>query len=870
MKKEEIFWHNLSWKDAVEKLKTDIENGLSEEEAKERRRQFDKNLLPAKKPLPKIKLFLEQFKSPLIYILVVAGFIVLFFKEFSDAVVIFLAIILNTVVGYFQEIKADRALEKLKKVVKIKAEVIRSGNAKIIDSAELVPGDIFVLNPGDKVPADGRIIACHNLKINEMILTGEWLAAHKKTDALAKETPLADRDNMVFMGTVVEDGTAKAVVVSTGSKTEIGKIAQMVGQIKEEKTPLQKKLGWFSKIIGIGIVAICFFIFIAGIISGRNFLEIFTVSIAIAIAAIPEGLPVAMTVILALGMQRILKKKGLVRRLVSAETLGNVSVIATDKTATLTEGKMRVAEIVTASKSEHSLALKIAALCSRAFIENPQEVMEKWVVRGAPTDRALLLAGIEGGINRYALEKEMSEVVEFAFNSKDKYQAKAFRVNKKKYFYIAGAPEKLLEISRYLRKNGRKEILTFKEKKKIKQKLEQLSRRGLRVIAVAEKEIRSLKKPAARNLVFVGLLALKDPLRRRAKQAIKICQQAGIKVIIVTGDHKLTAKAVAEELGFKIKEENIIEGKDLDRLSKEEFLRRIKDIQIYARVEPRHKMRIVQAWQDKGEVIAMTGDGVNDASALKKADIGIALGSGTEVAKEVSDLVLLTDNFDIITAAVEEGRAIIDNIRKVITYLFSDSLTETILVGASIFFGLPLPVSAAQILWVNLIEDGFPNIALAFEPKERDLMKLKPRAHKSSLLTNEMKVLIVIIGLITDFLLLGLFFWLYKYSNYEIAHIRTIIFVGLAINSLFYVFSCKSLRKNIWHINLFSNKLLSFAWILGGVMLLAAVYFSPLQTLLKTCSLNIFDWGLLFGLGLINVILIEATKWYFITRHQTE
>ncbi len=862
---KEVLWHNISWEEAVRKLKTDSKNGLSEKDVKERRREFGENLLPQEKSLPKIKLFLEQFKSPLIYILVIADVIVLFFKEFTDAIVISAAIILNTIVGYFQEVKANNALRKLKKAVEIKAEAIRSGDIKIINSTKLVPGDVFVLNPGDKVPADGRIISCYNLRTNEMALTGEWLAADKKTDILPGKTPLADRDNMVYMGTVVETGKAMAVVTSIGLKTELGKVAQMVSETKEEKTPLQKKLSQFSKVIGGVITTICIFIFIGGILSGDGFLEIFTVTVAVAIAAIPEGLPVAMTVILALGMQRILKKKGLVRKLASAETLGNTSIIATDKTATLTEGKMMVAEIITETKSEHHSALKIATLCNESFIENPKEVMGKWIIRGRPTDRALLLAGIEGGIDKYALEEKMSEIVEIPFDSVNKYVARAFTINKKKYLYLSGAPEKLLEMSKYFRKNGKKEILTSERRRKIEGELEGLTGKGLRVVAVAEKEVRSLKNLVS-NLVFVGLIGLKDPVRKEVKNAMKICREAGMKPIIVTGDHKLTAKAVAKELGFIVKEKNIIEGKQLDQFSDEQFSKKLRDIQIYARVEPRHKMRIIQAWQDKGEVIAMTGDGINDAPALKKADIGIALGSGTEVAKEVSDLVLLTDNFNIIVAAVEEGRAIIDNIRKIITYLLSDSFTETILVGAALLFGFPLPITAAQILWVNLIEDGLPNIALAFEPKEKDLMSRKPRGKGKPLLTKEMKTLIFIIGLITDFLLLGLFFWLYKYSHYEIIHIRTMIFAGLTIDSLFYVFSCKSLRRNIWHINPFSNKILLFAWLLGAVMLLTAIYLPFLQILLKTYPLNIFDWGLLIGLGLINMILIEATKWHFIEK----
>ena len=371
------------------------------------------------------------------------------------------------------------------------------------------------------------------------------------------------------------------------------------------------------------------------------------------------------------------------------------------------------------------------------------------------------------------------------------------------------------------------------------------------------------------NLTFIGFITLKDPIRKEVKEAIKVCRQAGLRPIIVTGDHKLTAKAVAEELGFKVKEENILEGKVLDKMSDKKFEKILRKIQIYARVEPKHKMRIIEAWQSRGEVVAMTGDGINDAPALNRADIGVALGSGTEVSKESSDLILLNDSFSIIVKAIEEGRAIIDNIRKVITYLLSDSFTEIILIGTSLFLGLPLPVVAVQILWVNLIEDGPLGIALAFEPKEKDIMKQKPRGRGIPLLTGEMKALIFIIGLVTDFLLLGLFFWLIKYSGYEIPHIRSIIFAGLTIDSIFYILACKSLRKNLWQINLFSNKFLVTAWVFSFIALLAAIYLPPLQMLLETVPLNFFDWQLILGIGLVNIILIEATKWYFISKHQT-
>lgn len=865
-----IAWHSLSWKEVVDRLDSNVKDGLKNKEVKNKRAEFGENVLPAKKSFSKIRIFLEQFKSPLIYILVIAGIVVLFFKEYTDAIVIFGAVFLNIIVGFLQENKANNSLKKLKKMVKVEAEVIRDGNEKMIDSSELVPGDIFILSPGSKVPVDGRIIETTNLKINEMALTGEWLPADKKGAKLLKDRPLADRDNMVYMSTIVEDGKAKVIAVETGQNTEIGRVAQLVKEAKEGKTPLQKKLSRFSSIVGVVIILISAFIFLEGIIRGGDFIEMFTIAVAVSVAAIPEGLPVAMTVILAIGMQRILKKKGLVRKLASTETLGSTTIIATDKTGTLTEGKMQVTEIIVLGKSDRQLALEIITLNNEAFIENPDDVMDKWIVRGRPTDKALLLAGMHAGMNKKKLEKKMNLIAEMPFTSVKKYMAKAYALSKKEdILYVSGAPEKILEMSSFFRKEGKEYKLTKKDEDKIKKQLEELTSKGLRVLAVSYKKINNIND-LFNNLVYVGMIALKDPIRKGVKKAIKTVKDAGIRTIIVTGDHKLTAKAVAQELGFNIKEENIMEGKELDEITDKQLEELVDDIQIYARVEPKHKLRIVQAWQNKGHIIAMTGDGVNDAPALKQADIGIALGSGTEIAKDVSDLVLLSDNFNIIVAAVEEGRAIIDNIRKVITYLLSSSFTETILVGASVIFGFPLPIIAVQILWVNIIEDGLPSIALAFEPKEKDIMKQKPVAKKAPLLNKKMKVLIFIIGIVTDLFLLGLFFYFWKSSTYSIEHIRTIIFAALTIDSLLYVFSCKSLRTNLWNINPFSNKFLIYAWLVSSTLLIASIYLPPLQTLLKTVPLMLSDWAIILGLGVIKLFLIELTKWLFITKHIKE
>jgi len=890
-------WHSFSIKEAFQKLKTS-EEGLSLAEVEKRLEEFGENKLPEEKPLSSFRMLLEQFKSPLIYILVIAGIATLVFKEFTDAIVIFGAVSLNTIVGFVQENKASKTLTELKKIIRHETEVLREGNLKIVNSEEVVPGDTIILNPGDKVPADGRMIESHNLKTNEMALTGEWLPAKKHIDVLSKETPLADRDNMIYMGTIVEEGKGKAIITNTGLSTQIGKVAQMVKEAEEEKTPYQKKLARFSKIIGIVIAVICFGIFIEGIITGykiegvvtmERFVEMFEISIAVAVAAIPEGLPVAMTVILALGMQRILRKKGLVRKLVAAETLGSTSIIATDKTATLTEGRMKVSEVLTPLKilknkedKNIKLVLKIATLCIEAFIENPEESREKWILRGRPTDRALLEAGIEAGFNRRELEKKESEIEELPFNPIYKYAATLRQFsNTENILYILGAPEKILAMSKYIEVDGKRENLSEEESELLKKKFEDLARRGQRVLATAYRKTPGSKpqilniEDLCENLIFVGFIALHDPLRPEVKEAIEVCRQAGVRPIIVTGDHKLTARAVAEELGLLVKDENILEGKNLEKISDTELQSRLKNIEIYARVEPKHKMRIIDAWQKRGEVVAMTGDGINDAPALKEADIGVALGSGTEVAKETSDLILLNDSFSIIVAAIEEGRAILDNIRKVITYLLSDSFCEVILISGSMIISWLthqiwiLPVTAVQILWTNLIEDGLPDIALAFEPKEKDLMKRRPTGHETPLLNKEMKALILIAGLIDDILLLGLFFWLLKFSGYPIPHIRSIIFANLATDTLYFAFCCKSLRKNIWQINPFSNKFLNIALIISIILLFGAFYFPPFRALLDTEPLYLFDWGLISILTLIDIIAIEVTKWHFISKKAT-
>ncbi|PIR94838.1 hypothetical protein COT95_01995, partial [Candidatus Falkowbacteria bacterium CG10_big_fil_rev_8_21_14_0_10_37_6] len=520
---------------------------------------------------------------------------------------------------------------------------------------------------------------------------------------------------------------------------------------------------------------------------------------------------------------------------------------------------------------------KIITLLAEAFIENPKDNINNWVLRGRPTDKALLKAGHKAGFDKDQLLKYHHLLARVPFNSAQKFSATLYQTSANtREILMMGAPEVVLDSCDKVVVNGKETQLTLTRQKNLRKKVSELAGNGLRVMGIAYQAetakskskffLNKLNNNDVSGMVFLGFVTLKDPLRSNAKHTIAIAQQAGLRPVIITGDHKLTAQAVANELGLRVGEKNIIEGKDIDKMTDKELRNRVRDIIVYARVMPQQKLRIISAWQSLGKVVAMTGDGINDAPALKKADVGIALGSGTTVAKEVSDLVLLSDDFSIIIAAIEEGRGIIDNIRKVITYLLASSFSEIILVSAAIFFGWPLPVLAVQILWVNLIEDGFPNFALAFEPKENDIMKRKPMSRKEPLLTREMKIIIFVTGIFTDFILLGLFYYLFNYAGYELAHARSFIFAGLAIDSRFYVYSCKSLRKNIWQINLLNNKFLLLSTLISTTALLAVFYLPVLQILFKTVALSWYDWGLLVGLAIFKLGLIELTKWRFISR----
>ena len=857
--------------------------GLSDKEARSRLEQFGVNSLPQEKKLPAVKIFLHQFKNPLIYILFAALIISFTTNHPVDAWIVLVVILISSIVGFLQEYKASQALSALKHMVKHKTRAVRDGKEVVIDQENVVPGDIILLTSGDRVPADARLIEVNNLEIIEAALTGESTPSSKTVEVLDENTPLADRENMIYLGTVVARGKAKAVVVFTGGETEIGHIASLVKETETEKTPLQNQLDHFGKVIGLILIVVNILIFGLGVLSGKPFFEMVLTSVAVVVAAVPEGLLPAMTVILAIGMQRLARHKGLVRKMLAAETLGSVSVICADKTGTLTQGEMRVSEIITETtkishdgnkfsqtiepdgEASHIIALRIGLLCSDATIENPEKDLSNWMIMGDPTEKALLLAGRAAGLKKEELEQEQSRIAEIPFDSEHKYMATLHRGINGSFTYAKGAPEKIIGLSSYVDTEGKRADLTSARKKEIQNQYERLTGQGLRVLAVAYKVESNSRNPESFNrdnlkdLIFVGLVALKDPLRREARQTIELCQSAGIRPIIITGDHRLTAAAIVQELWIKVSSENVMEGTDLDKLDDEKLRELVNKIIIFARVEPRHKIRIVSALQANGEVVAMTGDGVNDAPALKKADIGVAVGSGTDVAKETADLVLMDNNFKTIVKAVKRGRITFNNIRKVVLYLLTDSFSEMVIVGGSVILGLPLPILPAQILWIKLVEDTAPAMSLSFDEVDEDVMKDKPRRKNEPILDHRHKALMAFYAVIMDLALFGLFYYFWKTSN-NLDYARTITFVGLGLASLFYIYAVRGLRLSIFKLNPFSNRFLNITTVVGVLLFLVALYVPFFNNILRTVPLGVTEWLILGSYALMSIIVYEIGK----------
>ncbi len=861
-------------------LKTS-KNGLSEKEAKKRLKQFGKNEFPQKKPLTFLNFVILQLNNLLVYIILAASLISFFIGRITDGIFILFVIVLNIFIGAIQEFKAQKTFLELKKAIKQPVRVVREGKEKIIDSKEVALGDLIVLKQGDKVPADARLIKASNLACNEASLSGEFFPEYKNSQPANKELKILDRENMVFAGSLVVSGFGQAIVVATGLDTYLGEIFKLIS-LSEEKSNLQKKIDRFAKLIVKFVLLAIFVIVLFGLKDGQNFVDIFLASLALVVSAIPEGLLPLITVILIYGSRKIFRKRALIKKLSALESLGAVSVIVTDKTGTLTEGKMVLASINTLEKEiihkkpflkykkdsnfSHILALKAGILASDAFIENYQGGIEKIKLQGSPTEKAIVLAGLQVDLIKDELLKEYPQIDFLPFDAQNRFSASLNKDGQKKVLFVLGDPDILLAKSKKIYVDSKLVVLNEKNRKKIKQKITILAKQGYRIIASGFLEIKNKKnldyqnlKELVKDINFLGLLSLKDPLRKESAEVLEQLKQAGIKTIVATGDDKLTAFSIARQLKIGIiSEKEILSGFEVEKMSDNDLEEAVKKTKVFAEIIPKDKLRIVEALKRNGEIVAMIGDGVNDAPAIKVADIGVALGSGSDTTKEAGDIILLNSNLKNIKEAVIEGRNIIENIRKVILYLVSDDFSEIFLFIFAMILGWPLPLLPVQILWMNLIEDGLPGIAFVFEKnKPKDLISLKKGWN--ILLSKKIKKWMIVIAIVTG-LTACLSFWVFLNLYKDLNKARSVLFVLMALDSLIYAFALKNIRKPISTLDIFSNKYLNFSLLFGLALIFFGVYFPLGQKMLHLTAISASDWLLVFGISLAELIAIELAK----------
>ncbi|KKR46417.1 MAG: ATPase, P-type (Transporting), HAD superfamily, subfamily IC [Parcubacteria group bacterium GW2011_GWB1_40_14] len=863
-----VHWHSLTEKDIFRRLKTK-RSGLSVEEAGNRLKEYGSNTLPEKARYGPLKFLFSQLESPFTVILLAAAGITFWLGDIPDSIVILIALIANVLFGFFQEWKSERTLEALKAIVRYEAPVIREGSLVMIAADNVVPGDIMVLRAGERVLADVRIIEAEMLEISEAVLTGETSPAKKIVEFLPEGTPVPDRLNMAFAGTIVNRGTGLTVVVATGISTQVGGIAQSLVEVEEGLTPLQKRLKKLANFVTVGIIALALTVFVAGFLARIPLVEIFTTAIALAIAAIPAELVVAVSVILTIGMRRLLERKALIRKLVAAETLGSVTALCVDKTGTLTEGQMRVVEIIVEGGDEtRNLLLRAGIFCNEADIEPGGKIL------GETTDVAIMHAAREAGLSKViALRKDRILDI-LPFESINRYMAAIVIEEHGPTLYVKGAAEKVVTSATTFMHKDRVMPFLESDKERLMGRHDELSAQGFRLIALGFRHFPSKGGPLhlgdvndhLKDLTFIGFAVIEDPLRANVKDSLHEMEKAGVNVSILTGDHVLTAQTIGTKLGVFEKGERVLNGEELEKMSDEEFSKVARDIAIYARVLPHQKLRIVSALQAQGEVVAMTGDGINDAPALKKSDIGIAVGGAADVAKEASDIVLLDSNFDTIVAAIKEGRIIFDNIRKATIFLFTDSLGEIVLVGGYLILSLlgflpqnMLPLLAAQILWINLAEDSLPNFALAFEKEEQNVMDRPPTPIKSSILSKEVLALIVVVSVAVNLMLLGIFVWLIR-EGISIDYARTLVFAASGIDSLFFILCIRNLSVPIWRSKPWENPWIPTAILAGLGLMLAAIYVPSLQELLHTKALSLVHWIIIAFYITFGVLLFEALK----------
>ncbi len=883
-------WYQISTKDIYHQLKTS-EKGLSSHEVEKRLKEYGYNKLTEEERINKLKIFIHQFASPLIYILIVAGIITIALKEYIDAGVLLSVVIINALIGYFQEYKAEQSIRALKKMLIPKARVLREGIEREISSEELVPGDIVILYSGIRVPADIRLIHTVELKIDESILTGESVPVEKHYHTIREENlTYGDQKNMAFTGTIVVSGRAKGVVVETGMNTVFGKIAKHIKEAETVKAPLQDKITKFANAIGILVLLASLLLFVVEVIIGETLKTAFMTAVAAAVAAIPEGLPVVVTIALAIGVARMAKHNAIIRKLHAVETLGSTTVIGSDKTGTLTKNEMTVKIIYDGKdtyevegsgytpegkilyegfpinmKEKHHLinVLRIGLLCneSSVYLEDGD-----YKIEGDPTEAALIISAIKGGLEIEVEKERYKQIALIPFESERGYMATLHIHKGKKYIYVKGAPERVIEMC--IRDGYGNDI----DREKILTKATEFAKRGLRVLAFAYREVsddieeltcKEVEKcDAIHGLVFAGLQGMIDPPRPEAIEAIKGCKKAGIRVIMITGDHAVTAKAIGEMLGIGESKSKVLTGKDLSKMSDEELFQIVKEVSIYARVSPEHKLRIVEQLKRNGEIVAVTGDGVNDAPALKAAHIGIAMGkSGTDVAKEASDMVLADDNFVSIFNAVREGRIVFDNIRKVTFFLIPTGVASIISIIFAIVFGFPIPYLPAQILWINFVTNAIQDIALAFEPGEKGVLERPPRDPKEGIMSRVLIERTIIVGTLIS---LGVIYTFMNSleSGASIEKARTIAVTTMVFFQFFQAWNSRSEYESVFKINPLSNKILFIGLIFATFAQIAFVYSPALQWVFRTEAISFEDWRNIILVSLSVIGVVEIDKWF--------
>ena len=846
-------WETLRKEEVERKLNTDFSKGLNNDEVLKRQNQYGKNELENGKKEGIIIKFFKQFNDFMIIILIMASIVsagISWYQgenDYIDSIIIIAIVVLNALMGVLQEAKAEKSIESLKKMTPQMSKVIRDGKEIEIPSENLTVGDIVILEAGNRVPADCRIIENYNLKVEESSLTGETEAVEKDGNVICKKgIPLGDIVNMVFMGSTAVNGHAKVVVTEIGMDTKVGKIANMLIESEAPETPIQKKLNQVGKILGVICLIICLVIFVIGIIKKIPPMEMFMTSVGLAVAAIPEGLPAIVTIMLSLGVTKMAKRNSIIRKLPAVETLGSSNVICSDKTGTLTQNKMKVVEI----KAENpNFAMELATMCTDSKIENNNGKVE---VVGEPTEMALVEVAYKNQLDKMKLYQTMPRVNEIPFDSNRKMMTTIHKLENGKYRVITkGAPDVLLNRCIGIQKD------------KILRENEKMANKALRVISVAYKDIESLpnkisSETVENQLKFVGLIGMIDPPREGVKEAVETCKKAGVKTVMITGDHIATAKAIAEKIGIYTRKDKAITGEELDRLNQETLEKEIQNYTVFARVTPEHKVRIVKAWQKNGAVVAMTGDGVNDSPALKNADIGIAMGKGgTDVAKNAADMILVDDNFVTIVDAVKQGRNIYDNIRKAIHFLIATNIGEIVTIFMGLVLGLQSPLLAIQLLWINLVTDSLPAISLGLEPPEKDIMERKPIDSKKGIFADGLWSKIVLEGIMLGMLTLIAFSIGNKYYGVEVG--RTMAFISMGLLELVHSFNIKS-EKSIFKIGILENKFLIGSFILGLFVQTIVVVIPALANIFDVVNLNSTQWLITLAIFLLPIPIMELQK----------